>query len=188
MISGNRVRVRPIEVADQSFLTQLNGDPVVRRRVVGWDFPKSLFEQEQWFRAGSPGSTQRWVVENFDGESIGMTGLWGIDWRNRNAETALKLGGSQQVRGRGYGRDAIRLISAFAFYDAGLDRLYSTVLADNIASLKAYCEHGGWEREGVARKHVLRNGSYVDLIHIGQLREDYEKQPFAEEYRQFVCS
>jgi RimJ/RimL family protein N-acetyltransferase len=154
---------------------------------VGWGWPQSLAEQVSWFEAQKPdGATHRWVVERLDGGLIGLTGLWDIDWHNRNAMTALKLGGGPEAAGRGFGTDAIKAVMAFAYYDVGLERLYGSILEDNTASLRAYCEKAGWQQEGRARRHVWRHGKWVDLLHVAALKSDFEALPDAEMYRSLI--
>ncbi|MFF1571171.1 GNAT family N-acetyltransferase [Leifsonia sp. NPDC058292] len=169
------VALRPIERADLPFLQRLANDPQVRENVVGWDWPLSLAGQEAWFAASLANhDTRRFIVETADGRAIGLTGLWDIDWRSRTALTALKLGGDDEVRGRGYGTSAIRALMDFAFLDVGLNRLYSTIVAGNEASVAAYVRNSGWQEEGRLREHAWRGGRYVDLIQIGMLRSDYD--------------
>ncbi len=183
MIRGKNVLIRPMEDEDQQFVSELNLDPAVRSNVVGWDFPQSLRHQQAWFRGSSSDeSTHRWIVTDTGGLPLGLTGLWGIDWHDRNALTALKLGGPHASRGRGIGRDAIKAVMAFAFYDVGLHRLHSTVIAGNSASTGAYVDHCGWQIEGVLRHQVWRHGGYCDLLAIGVLKDEFDALPDAAEY------
>lgn len=186
MLNGKLVRIRTIEVDDLPAMKRINDDAVVRGNVVGWGWPNSLQELETWFGESQGGSTHRWLVETHEGQTIGVTGLWDVDWHSRNALTALKLGGVDGVRARGAGTDAIKLVMAFAFYDVGLERLHSTILTTNEASQRAYVTNCGWSREGTARRHVWRHGQYVDAHHIGILREEFDALPDAEMYRSFV--
>lgn len=187
MFYGQRVLIRPMEREDLPFIQRLNADPAVRGRVVGWGWPQSLAEQVSWFEAQKVGGqTYRWVVERRDGGLIGLTGLWDVDWHNRNAHSALKLGGEPGVRGDGFGTDAIKAVMAFAFYDVGLERLYSTILEDNTASLRAYCDKAGWQQEGRARRHVWRHGRWVDLLHVAALKSDFAALPDADVYRSLI--
>lgn len=169
------VVLRPVERDDLAFLRALSNEPFVRDHVVGWDWPLSLAGQEAWFETTlRDATTRRFVVEDPAGRPIGMTGLWEVNWRDRSALTALKLGGVEDVRGRGYGTSAIRALMDFAFRDAGLNKLHSTILADNEASRAAYVRKCGWREEGLLREHVWRHGRYADLVQIGMLRSDYE--------------
>lgn len=169
------LNIRPVERQDLVFLRDLANDPVVRENVVGWDWPLSLAGQELWFAKGiDTNTTRRFIIENGDGEPIGLTGLWNINWQNGTATMAVKLGGNKSVRGRGYGKRTVWTMMDFAFNDVGLRRLHSTILEFNQASLTTFIEKSGWKREGVARQHVWRNGEYWDVIHIAILRNEYK--------------
>lgn len=188
MIRGLKTVTRPIESQDQEFIYELNSDPVVRGNVVGWDFPVSLAHQIKWFEADRASSTHRWIVEDLEGHALGLTGLWDVDWHSRNALTAIKIGGKTPQRGLGLGSDAIMAMMAFAFYDVGLERLYTSILEDNIPSRKAYVERCGWIIEGKSRKHVWRNGKFVNLLQVGVLRSDFDQLPNSANYRDLVFS
>lgn len=182
MLVGNSVRVRTMESEDLPAIKAVNDDPVVRGNVVGWGWPSSLAELQRWHAASQGGQTHRWVVENLQGNVIGVTGLWDVDFRNRNALTALKIGGPEGRRGKGLGTEAIKLVMAYAFHEVGLERLYSTILMDNEASLRAYLHNCNWQIEGTARRHVWRHGVLKDLIHIGILRSEFDSLPDARHY------
>ncbi len=177
MLSGESLTLRPIERGDLVFLRDLANDPGVRANVVGWDWPLSLHGQEQWFAAGRESDhARRLLIETHDGRPIGITGLWDIDWRNRRAMSAIKLGGSDEpVRGRGYGSEALRLMMDFAFGDVGLHRLTAQILEFNQASRALYAKCG-WVEEGISRQHVWRDGTYWDVIDLGILRSEYLRE------------
>jgi RimJ/RimL family protein N-acetyltransferase len=182
MFRGANVVIRPIEVDDQVFISALNADPVVRANVVGWEFPHSRQQQQRWFDGHIESDTHRWLVTDADGDPIGLTGLWHVNWHDHNAEVAIKLGGTPNVRGRGLGSDTLKAVMAFAFYEVGLHRIYATILSINTASVKLFVNHAGFQHEGVAREQVWRHGRYVDLLHLGALRQDFDALPDAAEY------
>ncbi len=174
MTSRPTVHLRPLEERDLQFLRELANDPGVRDKVVGWDWPLSDAGQGEWFaRSRADSTTKRFIVEAESGKPIGITGFWEIDWRNGTAMTAIKLGGTSDVRGRGYGVAAIKSIMEFGFLDAGFNRLYASILASNSRSIAAYVLKCGWLEEGRLRQHVWRNGEYVDLVQIGILRSEF---------------
>lgn len=174
MLRNESIRLRPIERDDLSYLTDLANDPVVRHNVVGWDWPFSLAGQERWFDRGvESDAARRFLIETVDGGAVGLAGLWDIDWHNRTAVSGLKLGGTAEVRGRGYGRQALGLLMDFAFLDVGLRRLTADVLEYNRASLKLHVEKFGWVREGLSREHVWRDGQHWDVVQLGILRDEY---------------
>jgi RimJ/RimL family protein N-acetyltransferase len=168
------VALRPIERTDLAFLKNLGNDPGVRENVVDWGWPLSLSGQEKWFDSiSTTQSTFRWLVEDLDGVALGIVGLWDVDWRNGTAMSAIKLGGGANIRGRGFGTDAIRATMEFAFQDAGLNRLYASILSTNVPSLTVYKDKLGWVEEGRQRQHVWRAGQLVDVVQVGILRSEY---------------
>jgi len=182
MIVGKRVRFRAVEKADQHLLVSWINDPYISQLVGGWSFPISLAAQEDWFsRVMNDQKNQRWMVESLEGEPLGLTGLSQIDWHNRTAFPALKLGASNS-RGKGYGTDAIMTLMTYAFLDVGLNRLWGEILPHNIESYKAFVEKCGWRVEGVFRQHIYRNGVYMDQLRVAILRDEFLRLPQAKDY------
>jgi len=182
MIEGKKVRLRPVEEKDLEFCQAIYNDPHLRQVLVGWDFPVSLHSQRKWFESLAGDSRNlRLMVETKEGQPIGLTGLWDIDWHNRHALTGIKLT-SQSTQGKGYGRDAIMLMNAYSFFEVGLHRLWATIIDYNIPSFKSYCERSGWKVEGLFRQHIFRNGAFHDLYCVACLEEDFLAVPDANDY------
>ncbi|MBX3181903.1 MAG: GNAT family N-acetyltransferase [Polyangiaceae bacterium] len=182
MIVGNKVRFRALEDDDQPLLVAWLNDPEISRLVGGFSFPASVSAQREWFaRAKSDSKNQRWMVESLEGEPLGLTGLWQIDWQNRHALTALKLG-APSARGKGYGTDAIMTLMAYAFFQVGLNRLWGEILPYNLGSYKAYVERCGWRVEGVSRQHIYREGQFHDQLRVAVLKEDFLAHPEVARY------
>ncbi len=183
MIHGKRVLLRAIESSDLESLAAWLNDPVVSHLVGGFSFPISLSEQRDWYeRAKSDKSTVRMIITAREtGEAIGLTGLWGIDWINRNALTAIKIGPAA-ARGQGYGRDTLMTLMSYAFFQVGLNRLRSDIIEYNISSYRLFVSKCGWRVEGVAREDAFRDGKYFDRILVACLRSDFVKLPDVLDY------
>jgi RimJ/RimL family protein N-acetyltransferase len=182
MIYGKKVKLRPIEENDLPLMVQWFNDPEIARSVVGWDFPISLAQQKEWYRNSlNDRKNQRWIIENLDGEVLGLTGLWDIDWHNRQALNAVKLGRTQD-RGKGYGTDTIMAVMAYAFLQVGLNRLWGEIIDYNIGSFQAYVENCGWKVEGKLRKSVFRDGTYRDIYRVAILKDEFMSLDKASEY------
>ena len=183
MIEGKKINLRPVEEGDLDFCQMLYNDRYIRQMVVGWDFPVSKENQKKWFESSiNDKKNIRFIVETKQREKIGLTGLWDIDWHNRNALTAVKLSVTEDVKGKGYGRDAIMTINAFAFFEVGLHKLWSEILDYNIASFKSYVERSGWKVEGRLREHIFRNGVFHDLYYVSCLKENFLSVADSKEY------
>jgi len=119
-------------------------------------------------------STIRLIIEEkCSHESIEMTGLWDIDWKNRNAYTGIILLNDKKHRNKGCGKDAVMTIMKYAFEELNLKILDGDIIRYNVPSLDLYIERCGWEKEGIRRQHMFRNNMYFDRILIGILKKEY---------------
>jgi RimJ/RimL family protein N-acetyltransferase len=173
LICGKKVRLRPIEESDLALMVQWFNDPEIAQLVGGWDFPISLAQQKEWYRSSlSDRRTQRWIIEDFEGNPLGLTGLWDIDWHNRQALNAVKLGNTD-MRGKGYGTDVIMTVMAYSFFQVGLNRLWGEIIDYNIGSYMAYVKNCGWKVEGKLRESVFRDGVYHDQYRVAILKDEF---------------
>lgn len=187
MYSGRVVSVRPLEPSDLPVLTQLANDPEVRQLVVRWDWPVSAHGQPAWLEStrSAPHTHRLAVVNRESGETIGLTGLWDLDWHNRSAMSAIKLDVSRSPRGAGF--DVVMLVHAWAFYEVGLHRLWGAILDFNAASYHLYVRKCGGRLEGIETQSVQRAGGWSDLYRVAMLRSDFDAHPNADEYRSIIC-
>ena len=103
---------------------------------------------------------------------VGFVVLFNLKWRNQTAELAIGIGDAD-YRGKGYGRDALRLILNFGFSELNLRRISLTVMEYNASAIKAY-ERVGFVREGAHRQAVVRDGRTHDLVLYGILRDEWK--------------
>src|SRR5215467_5627841 len=134
MIAGRFIRLRPIEPEDLSFMAKMTNDRDVAGMVAGWDFPVALHSQRSWLEeSAGDRSAFRFTIVGAEGEPIGMTGLFNIDWHSRHAIAPIKLY-QPALRQKGTGTDVVKTLMAWAFYDVGLQKLQGSILDSNGAS------------------------------------------------------
>lgn len=102
---------------------------------------------------------------------LGFMTLEDIVWRNGNAWVGIGLG-ERAYWNRGYGTEAMRLISRYAFEELDLHRLSLTVFEYNPRAIRSY-QKAGFVEEGRFRGYVARDGRRWDLVFMGLLREDW---------------
>jgi RimJ/RimL family protein N-acetyltransferase len=101
---------------------------------------------------------------------IGTCQLHSINPVHRSAELQIRIG-AEEARGKGYGKNAVRLLLRFAFVDLNLHRVMVHVFADNDRAIRLY-ESTGFRREGTLRDAAFINGRYVDVIVMGILETE----------------
>jgi RimJ/RimL family protein N-acetyltransferase len=107
-----------------------------------------------------------------DGKYIGSCSLAGLQDRHGNLELGIGIG-DREYWGRGYGREAIRLLLDFAFRYLGARRISLTTHARNERAIRCYLACGFVE-DGRPRKATWIEGEYVDLVEMSMLREEWE--------------
>lgn len=102
---------------------------------------------------------------------IGQLDLFRVDWRLRQGEIGMVIGKSE-MRGRGYGQEALALMQRFAFDNLGLERLEMEVHMDNQAAVQCY-RKAGFTLEGVKRHAYWADGHFGDVGIMSILRGEY---------------
>lgn len=102
---------------------------------------------------------------------IGTMGLNNINWVHRRAKSGAMIG-EKNYWSRGYGTDAKVALLEHAFLTLGLEKICSSVLAFNARSL-AYLKKTGYREEGVRKRHIYRNGEWIDDILLAIFKEDF---------------
>jgi len=114
------------------------------------------------------------IVEKKSNKPIGITSLINIDYKNRNAECIIDIG-EKEAWGKGYGSEAMKLLLDFGFLEMNLHRIWLRVFSFNDRAIKLY-EKLGFQKEGISREAIFRNGTWHDIIHMGVLQSEYMKQ------------
>ena len=166
-----KIKLRALEESDMELLRESVNDPEMEKMVVGWSFPISSIEQQNWFKSIQGNKQhQRFAIE-FEERFVGLSTLTDIDWKNRSAFHGIKLI-SDAPKGQGIGFDAVCGTMQYAFEELQLNRLVGGILTYNTPSRKLYAKCG-WKEEGLFREQVFKNNQYHDEIPVAILRSDY---------------
>ena len=172
-IQGKRVILRAIEQSDLPALQAWSNDTDIQHILGGWHFPSSANVMDNWFQSLHRDElNQRFAIDAENNEIIGTTNLVNINWKDRNAFTGLLIGQNTN-RGKGYGTDAVMTLMRYAFEELGLERLDTTIIEHNEASLKLYIEKCGWKEEGRKKNWYWRNNRYWEKVILGINRDEY---------------
>lgn len=171
-IKGKIVTLRQMTRDDMQMICDMFNDPELENLVVGWAFPLSIEQQQQWFEKNiNDNKNFRFVIETPEDGAVGIATLTGIDWKNRRATHGIKLANKER-RTKGIGTDSVMAIMRYAFDELGLHRLDGSWFDSNVAS-KALYTKCGWKAEGIKREYIYKRGVWRDLTVVGVLESDY---------------
>lgn len=122
------------------------------------DYRDEEIESRHRKNADDPSSVN-WTIA-YQGESIGMTGLFDIDWIARDCESGIFIG-RHDLYGRGIASEAIRLRTAFAWRELGLHRVHNWISFRNRGSRRAN-EKAGYRQMGLMKRWFFRSGQWYD--------------------------
>jgi len=175
MLQGQKVILRAMTRQDLVRLCQFNNDLEVELAGGGDPpLPQSLARLQAEFDAkvsqGDRDGTG-FAIEA-DNKFIGQCALFQFDQVARTCELGITIG-DKDYWGRGYGREAVGLLLDYGFRFHNLRRVFLSVNGNNERAICAY-RACGFEEEGRLRDHVWNDNTYVDLVYMGILREEWE--------------
>jgi RimJ/RimL family protein N-acetyltransferase len=163
------ITLRPLVASDADPLYPLVAGTDVADTLL-WDGPESLSEFRDAI-AERAAKVARGEVHMFaivtEDAPVGT-----LDVRPENdfrGDVGLWIGRGHH--GRGYGTEAVRLATRYAFDRLRLAKLEATVFVGNVASRRIF-EKNGFLLEGTIRRAVRKRGRFVDEWLFGQLREE----------------
>jgi RimJ/RimL family protein N-acetyltransferase len=167
------LRLRPVEENDLPLLYRLTSDPAGSGEFgwFGWMDP-GIFRR-QWAENGLLGEDGGFLVVATGAESAGF-----MNWRKHKTGTVshcweIGIALAPEVRGRGYGTHAHRLLVAYLFAHTMVNRVEAVTETANIAEQRAL-EKAGFAREGVMRGCGWRDGRWVDGVVYSILRSEVD--------------
>lgn len=173
-LTGQLVRLRALRPEDAQGIAANVADPEVVRFIGSWAWnPYAVEDARAYISRHDPG-TVSWAVEALeDGAFLGTTGLHEIDHRNRHCYWGISLGPPGRW-GRGYGTEACRLATRWAFHHLGMEKVYLVYYEGNERGRRAY-EKAGYREEGLLPRHQFVDGRLV-TVHLMAAYRDGEGQ------------
>jgi RimJ/RimL family protein N-acetyltransferase len=114
-----------------------------------------------------------------DGRFVGEAGLSGIEWPRASADIAVCIFDPDE-RARGYGTEAVLLLTAYAFDALGLERIVIRYLSVNEAVVRAterVASAVGGRLVGIERESEWAFGAHRDRMVMECVREDFPPHP-----------
>ena len=139
-LKGEHIYLRALDRDDLDFIHQIENDEEL------WELsqtitPYSRFVLEQYLENSHRDIYEvkqlRLVICNHSDESIGMIDLFDFDFKNKRAGVGILVKDFFQ-RQKGYGKEALHLLTNYAKNRLNLHQLYCNIIENNTASLKLF--------------------------------------------------
>lgn len=174
MFISSRLKLQKMDATQAEWYHQWRNDPEVMRFTSPNLDVYHLDETREFVNQvilGNPSAKCYQIIEKETETPIGITSLINIDYKNRNAECIIDIG-HKESWGKGYGREAMKLLLDYAFLEMNLHRVSLRVFSFNQRAIKLY-QNIGFQQEGNSRQSLYRDGRWHDLIHMGILHDEY---------------
>ncbi|NIB99743.1 GNAT family protein [Halobacterium sp. R2-5] len=188
-LEGDTVDLCAVAEDDLDFLRETLNDPAVWPSLSART-PLTEQQEQEWYeeRASDENGDVNFVVavdaRNSRSDSdvhqnatrsegiqpVGSVGVHGLDDVDGGAEVGLFLG--EEFWGNGYGTEAGRLATDYAFAQHRRHRVLARVFEDNEASARIW-EKLGFELEGTHRDEVYVDGEYKDVRYYSVLEDEW---------------
>jgi RimJ/RimL family protein N-acetyltransferase len=170
-VSDLAVRLRPFQEADLDLLTRFAVDRSLSEPFSWFGFRRPEHFRRRWEEDGFLDADPRFLaVALADGTAIG----W-VTWRenDRPGPGVWEIGALvvPELRGRGAGTEAQRLLVEHLFATTTAHRIWAGTEAGNLREQRSL-ERCGFQREGLLRGAYFRDGRWRDSLIYGILRED----------------
>lgn len=173
MIVGDKVILRPIIKEDIENLTKWRNDEETYKYLGGGFLPVSIDHHAKWLDSmiDTTGNNKRFIICENEGNPIGMVGLYDITWIHRTCEIGLYIG-NKEAKGKGYGKEACRLIECYAAEYLNIRKIKLNVVSDNEVALHMW-QTLGYQIVGEYIKERFIKGEYRNLILMEKFIQSY---------------
>jgi [ribosomal protein S5]-alanine N-acetyltransferase len=161
MLRDKEILLRPLVDTDKAAMAALLNNKNVSgnlRNIIRHPYTES---DAQWFIDLTRNENPRvnFVIE-YNGELCGLIGLSPRnDVYHQTAEIGYWIG--EPFWGKGIATRTVKLITAYGFDQLGFVRIHTGVIEFNPASMRVL-EKNGYEKEGIFRKSITKNGRLWD--------------------------
>ena len=162
--STSGVHLRAIEPEDLDLLYSIENDTTLWN-VGTTNVPYSRYTLHDYIATSSDDiyadRQLRLIVENAQGESVGVADLMHFDPQHLRAETGIVI--MQPWRRRGYAAAAIAALCDYALRVVHLHQLYAIVEERNVAALQLFSQ-AGFEEHARLKDWLFDGRSYHDAV------------------------
>jgi RimJ/RimL family protein N-acetyltransferase len=181
---NNTVFFRAFEPEDAELIYNWMNDDELKKLSVGLNKRMSREECQQWVnnRKESSQFHYYWAICSVkDNRMIGYAFITNIHYINRAAEFGgIVIGDSEYHNGLAW-IESYLFVLDFVFDRLNMNRFSDTAITEHLSSNKI-ADVFYFQKEGVMREAVYKNGRYYDLSLMSILNKDYQEHKAAGDY------
>ena len=170
---GKKVYLAELREGDTELLAEWQWDPQFMRGISDDVFhPFGVDDWEDMF--GEPDSNEAFffTIRQIKNDAlVGFISLTGVMMKNRLAVIGIGIP-HESYRGKGYGKEAVSLLLAYAFDHLGLHKVRLHVHSFNQNAIEMY-RSLGFVQEGINRESVYQSGKWYDQLDFGFLQSEW---------------
>ncbi len=164
-LKGEHIRLRALEPDDLDFLYELENNTDVWE-ISGTTTPYSRNILKRYLDHAHRDIYEvkqlRLCICDETEKAVGLIDLFDFDPKNRRAGMGIIVL-DENRRNKGFGAEAIRLLTEYAFSSLSLRQVYANVIEGNLASMHLF-EKMGFEKVGIKKDWVFSEGTYKDEV------------------------
>jgi len=136
--------------------------------------PRSSVRLREWLSEDLKDNVFPFALRALDDDRLlGTVDIEVNHWPHGEGWAGIDIGPRHEW-GRGYGTDAMRVMLRYAFTELNLHRVTLNAFEYNPRAMRSYAKVG-FVSEGRRRQMLQRDGRRWDVIHMGILRNDWQR-------------
>lgn len=172
---GRAYFIRPLRSEDllEEYLNWFE-DPDVCQFNSHGVLPKVSRDKADFLSELDSSSSLTWGIFHDQDGHVGNASLQSISWVSRTAEFAIIIGEKPHWN-KGLGRLVLDAVINHGFNKMNLERIFLATAATNTAMVNL-AKSLGFQLEGSLRKHLFLDGSRVDAVVYGLLKNEFRSE------------
>lgn len=172
MLIGKQINLRELKLSDWEKTLQWRNDPQIKAMAMMHPYPVTEFLEREWYDDLLKIKSNKviyFAIVDKDDIPVGYIFLNNINLLHKTCYLGIVIGNTEQ-RGKGYGTEALKLISKYAFETLNLNKITVEVVSENIQALNVY-EKCGFVNEGTMKQQFFVNGIFSDVFIMSLFRK-----------------
>ena len=169
-LEGERIYLSPMNPDDAEIYTKWLNDPKITQYLSIHNAQVSLFGEREYLEEYSKKEFHFGIVKKENDQLIGNIAFDTIDYKNGHAELGIFIGDEENLS-KGYGSEAIKLLTEFGFKTLRLHSIMLRTLDINERAQKAY-QKCGFKEFGRRHESKFIEGKYHDMVYMELINKE----------------